>query len=89
MVIDLDELLAVLNQLSDDELDAIARAAEFELLAREHCREEALKSVGAIPLYQCQNPDHWPYGLFAEDPDHKGLLTCGCPKQGAKLVSYE
>jgi hypothetical protein len=87
---ELREILELLKEFSDEELDRIARAADFELQERDYRRQGAtLETLGLIPLYRCQNPMHQKYGLYAEDPDRKGWLVCGCPKKDAEFAGYE
>lgn len=85
---DLQELLEALSRLSDKELKHLAKAAEFELQGRER-EQEAMESLGLIPLYRCQDPEHQYWGLYAEDPQRKGFLICGCLKEEAELAGYE
>lgn len=89
----LKELLEQLSELSDEELRRLEIAASQELLDRELRRrerqEEILKAAGCTPLYRCPDATHRRYGLYAEDPERPGYLTCGCRKDEAELAGYE
>ena len=86
----LKRILDQLPELTDEELREVEVAASQELLDRDLRRREGLlKAVGCVPLYRCPNPEHQRYGLYAEDPERPGRLTCGCSKEGAELVGFE
>jgi hypothetical protein len=88
----LEKLLEQLSALSDEELRQLEIAASQELLDRElrqREQEELLKATGCTPLYRCQKAEHQKYGLYAEDPERPGYLTCGCRKEEAELSSFE
>ena len=84
------KILEALSELTDEELREVEVAASQELLDRDlRKREDLLKTAGCIPLYRCQNSEHQRYGLYAEDPERPGYLTCGCKKEEAELAGYE
>jgi len=86
----LKEILEALLELTDEELREVEVTASQELLDRDlRKREGLLKAVGCTPLYRCSNSEHQRYGLYAEDPERPGYLTCGCKKEEAELAGYE
>jgi hypothetical protein len=91
MNVNLPELLLNLKQLSDEELDQLARAADCELQERLYRQQEiaALETLGLTPVYRCPDPEHQRWGLYAEDLHKSGHLVCGCPVSRAELAGYE
>jgi hypothetical protein len=78
-----------LDRLTDEELDQLARAADFELQERLYRRQEVIETLGLTPVYRCPDPEHQRWGLYAEDLGKSGHLVCGCPVSRAELAGYE
>jgi hypothetical protein len=88
---ELEELLAQIPQLTNEELMRLYQAADQELQERHYQQREiqTMKTLGLSPLYRCQDPEHQSYGLYGEDFNRPGYLVCGCPKAQAQFVGYE
>ncbi len=83
-------ILEALPELTDEELRKVEVAASQELLDRElRKKEPLLRGMSCTPLYRCPNLEHQRHGLYAEDPERPGHLTCGCKKGDAELAGYE
>lgn len=85
----LEEILQLVQNLPDQELNQLAKAADWELQERAYRKAEQTETLGLIPLYRCADPEHQEYGYYTEDPDHPGSLVCGCPKAQAEFAGYE
>jgi hypothetical protein len=85
----LEEILEQLDQLTDEELDRLAKAASFELQDRELRKVESLEESGLVPLYRCRDPEHQREGLYARDLNKPEYLVCGCLVKEASLEGFE